>query len=89
MEVIGGGQCQPVIAGQLHPSPYGKEDVPQHSNELVLVGLWSHCNTFPSGEDVVVEVIGSGQCQPVIAGQLHPSPYGKEDVPQHSNEAAL
>ena len=43
VEVVGGGQCPPVIAGKLCPSSYGEEDVPQGSNELALVGLWSHC----------------------------------------------
>ena len=43
----------------------------------------------PSGEDVVVEVVGGGQHPPIIAGQLCPSSYGEEDVPQDSDELAL
>ena len=41
-EVVGGGQHPPIVASQLRPSPYGEEDVPQGSDKLALVGLWSH-----------------------------------------------
>ena len=43
----------------------------------------------PSGKDIVVEVVGNGQCPAVVAGQICPSPWGKEDVPHSVNERAL
>ena len=42
-EVVGNGQCPAIIAGQIRPSPWGKEDVPHGVNEHTLVGLWGHC----------------------------------------------